>query len=167
MTLNQQKLFKYLASLGILTETTEHEPVHTVEDNRSLRANLNDRHQAAAHIKNLFLKDKKGKLWLIVAHEHKQIDLKILRHEIGAAHLSFGKPDLLHDVLSVLPGSVTPFALIHDQDHQVNVVIDRVLLESAAINCHPLTNAATTLIATKDLLRFIETLGFQLHILEA
>jgi len=160
MEKNQEKLFNYLESLGIQTLTTEHEGVHTVGDNQRIRMSLDARHQNAAHIKNLFLKDKKGKLWLIIAREDCPIDLKQLRHKIGAAHLSFGKPDLLQAVLGVTPGSVTPLALINDRDHQINVVIEQDLSEARAINCHPLSNDATTLISVSDLMLFMEKLGF-------
>ncbi|MEM7289103.1 MAG: YbaK/EbsC family protein, partial [Pseudomonadota bacterium] len=76
---------------------------------------------------------------------------------IGASgRVSFGKPEALMELLGVAPGSVTAFAPINDHENQVNVIIDEPLLRYDLINCHPLTNEATTTISREDLLRFLE-----------
>jgi Ala-tRNA(Pro) deacylase len=80
---------------------------------------------------------------------------------IGAARLSFGKPELLMKVLGVAPGSVTAFAIANDTEGQVSVVVDELLMQHATINCHPLINTATTNIARDDLLRFIRATGHE------
>lgn len=147
-------LFERLSALGIETETKEHAAVHTVEDNQRLRGDL-----TGGHCKNLFLKDKKSQLWLVVALEDRPINMKTLKTQIGAAHLSFGKPDLLVDVLGVHPGSVTPLALFNDVDHQLRVVLDKGLFTFDHVNFHPLENTATTTIRPGDLVRFIEDCG--------
>jgi Ala-tRNA(Pro) deacylase len=110
----KEDLFERLNHLGIKTQTVEHLPAYTVEDAKALRGEL-----LGAHSKNLFLKDKKGQLWLIVCLEDRNINMKTLRDKIGSAHLSFGKPDLLMEVLGVLPGSISPFALINDSELRV------------------------------------------------
>lgn len=145
-----------LSGLGIATRTHEHAPVFTVEESKALRGEL-----PGGHCKNLFLKDKKGALWLLVCLEDRDIDMKDLRHRIGSSHLSFGKPDLLMDVLGVSPGSVTPFALINDRQAQVNVVLDEAMMEAEVLNYHPLTNGMTTAISPSDLLIFIRACGHE------
>ena len=140
--------------LGIATETVEHPPVYTVEEAKALRGEL-----PGAHSKNLFLKDKKGRFWLVVALEDRAVDLKALRHVIGAAPLSFGKPDALLDVLGITPGSVTPFAAINDRDGQVTVVLDAEMLEAEPLNFHPLVNTATTRISADGLVTFLGACG--------
>lgn len=126
----------------------------TVEESRQLRGNL-----PGAHCKNLFLKDKKDQLWLVVVLEERVLDLKELRQHLGAAHLSFGKPEVLQAVLGVTPGAVTPFALINDHAQRVRVALDAHMLQQAWLNYHPLTNAATTTIASADFLRFVQACG--------
>jgi Ala-tRNA(Pro) deacylase len=148
------ELFGRLESLGIATTTTEHAPVFTVEDSADLYARV-----PGAHTKNLFLKDAKDRLWLVIAHHDTAIDLKALPKLIGSARLSFGRADLLQDVLGVSPGSVTAFALMNDTAHRVTAVFDRNLMGYQIINCHPLENTATTSIAREDLLRFIRATG--------
>ena len=109
MAATREELLARLNSLEIKTKTCEHAAVFTVEEARALRGEI-----AGGHCKNLFLKDDKGGLWLIVCLEESQIDLKTAPAKIGSRRLSFGKPDVLMEVLGVEPGSVTPFGLIND-----------------------------------------------------
>jgi Ala-tRNA(Pro) deacylase len=150
-----------LAELGIETTTVDHEAVFTVGESNALHAEI-----AGGHTKNLFLKDAKDRLWLVVAECHSPIDLKALPKAMGSARLSFGKPELLAEVLGVTPGSVTALALINDQDRRVSVVVDRRLMEYEIINCHPLENTATTSLRRDDLIRFIEACGHTPRILD-
>ena len=146
-----EDLLAHLARLGITTGTVRHDPLFTVEESRRLRGSI-----PGTHCKTLFLKDKKGQLWLVVAEEEREVDLKRLPAAIGSARLSFGRPELLWEVLGVRPGSVTPFALINDRDLRVRVVLDAAMMEQPLLNYHPLTNEATTTIRSADLLRFKE-----------
>lgn len=147
-------IFTRLAALGIKTTTVEHQALHTVEESQRFRGEI-----PGGHCKNLFLKDKKQALWLVITLERAVVDLKTLPGRIGAARLSFGKPDLLMNVLGVTPGSVSPFALINDTENRVNVVLDGEMMAQEQLNYHPLSNRATTTIASSDLLRFIEDCG--------
>jgi Ala-tRNA(Pro) deacylase len=150
----RKHLFARLAELGIETETVEHEPVFTVA-----QSSLLERRLPGGHTKNLFLKDKKGRLFLVVALGDAHIELKTLHRALGCDRLSFGKPDLLMAVLGVAPGSVTPFALINDTADRVTVVLDADMMRHERLNYHPLENTATTNIAREDLLKFVRAGG--------
>jgi Ala-tRNA(Pro) deacylase len=113
------------------------------------------------HTKNLFLRDAKGRLFLVVAWTGTTIDLKGLPSRIGSARLSFGNAELMGRHLGVTPGSVTAFAAINDTSGDITVVLDRALLDFATINCHPLENTATTSIARDDLLAFLRATGHE------
>jgi Ala-tRNA(Pro) deacylase len=152
--LSPQQLFDKFAALGIAQRTVEHPPVFTVEEAKALRGNL-----AGHHIKNLFLRNKKEEMWLVVALEDRAVDLKRLGEALGAGRLSFGSPDRLRRVLGVEPGSVTPFALVNDEARVVRLALDRGLSEGGPVNAHPLVNTMTTAIATADLLRLFEATG--------
>jgi Ala-tRNA(Pro) deacylase len=150
----RQRLMERLAELGIETATVDHPPVFSVEDSGELYEKI-----PGGHTKNLFLKDAKSALFLIVAHHRTRVDLKRLPPVIGSARLSFGPADLLQEVMGVKPGSVTAFAVMNDAGQQVRVVLDRNLMDFDTINLHPMENSATTSIARDDLLRFIRATG--------
>jgi len=157
MPATPEDLTDFLAAIGVSTQTVSHPPLFTVEQSRALRGEI-----AGAHTKNLFLKDKKGALFLVVAEESAAIDLKRLHTRIGAAgRLSFGKPEELHEALGVAPGAVTVFGLINDRDRRVNVVLDAGLMARETVNCHPLVNTATTSIGAADLLIFVKATGHE------
>ena len=139
-----------LEALGISTTTVEHPAVFTVKEAKSLRGEL-----SGGHSKNLFLKDKKGQLWLVVTLEDREINLKALRKSIGSAQLSFAKPELLMEVLGLRPGSVSPFGVINDTSGRVNVVLDKALMTYPVLNFHPMINTATTRITPEDLGSFL------------
>lgn len=160
-TATRESLLARLAALNIEASTVEHPPLFTVEDSQKLRGEI-----PGAHSKNLFLKCKKGKLWLVVAQEDADINLKRLHKKIGSGRLSFGRAELLEEALGVKPGSVTPFALINDKTQQVSVVLDEVLMQNETLNFHPLENTATTTIAAQDLLAFIRDCGHEPAILD-
>lgn len=154
MPATREELFERLESLGLQTTTRDHPPVFTVEEAQALRGEI-----PGGHCKNLFLKDDKGNIWLIVCLEDAQIDLKAAPAKIGSRRLSFGKPDLLMEVLGVEPGSVTPFALINDSANRVNVVLDAAMMACDFVSYHPLVNTATTTIRPVDLVTFIKSCG--------
>ncbi len=156
MPLTKEDLFHRLGQLGIATKTIDHPAVFTVAESTSLAAQI-----PGGHTKNLFLKDAKDRLYLVIAQSHTHVDLKTLHKQIGAARLSFGKSDLLMEVLGVPPGSVTAFSLVNDRDRRVSVVVDAALMQYETINCHPLVNTATTNIPRDDLLRFIRSCGHE------
>ena len=118
------------------------------------------------HTKNLFFKYKKGKFWLISALESTKIDLKKLHKRINSARLSFGKEDIMFDILGVRPGSVTPFAIINDKKKQVKLLLDKDMIEKYdTLNFHPLDNTKTTEIKTSDLIKFIRHCGNQFEVI--
>lgn len=150
-------LFALLDRLGIRTTTHEHEAVFTVAESRHVKESI-----PGGHTKNLFLKDRKGRLFLVVALGHAVIDLKAIHPLIGASgRVSFGSGELLEEVWGVKPGSVTPFGAIADPDRRVTVVLDAAMMEHAILNYHPLENTATTSISRDDLVLFLKATGHE------
>jgi Ala-tRNA(Pro) deacylase len=149
------QLFAFLDSLGIVHKTVKHPPLFTVEQSRALRGQI-----PGGHTKNLFLRDKKYAITLVVALEHAEIDLKSLHRRLGATgRFSFGSADLLRETLGVEPGAVTPFGAINDEACRVTVVLDAPMMECEILNYHPLVNTMTTSIARDDLVKFLEATG--------
>ncbi|MBC8440624.1 MAG: prolyl-tRNA synthetase associated domain-containing protein [Deltaproteobacteria bacterium] len=151
MLKTQEELLNVLTQINIEYKNHEHPAVYTVEE-----ADLHHGGIEGAHSKNLFFKDKKKNLFLVVTLSEKTIIIKEMAKKINAKSPSFGKPDLLAQVLGVIPGSVTPFALVNAQNHDIKVILDKDLMENKLLNFHPLVNTATTTIASKDLIKFLD-----------
>jgi Ala-tRNA(Pro) deacylase len=150
-------LFAFLDRLGIPHSTVQHEALFTVEQSQALRGRI-----PGAHTKNLFLKDKKGALYLVTALEDAAIELKSLHNRVGArGRFSFGSAGQLREALGVEPGSVTPFGALNDSERRVTIVLDADLMRHDPINAHPLTNTMTTTLARDDLVRFLRETGHE------
>ncbi|MER9969597.1 prolyl-tRNA synthetase associated domain-containing protein [Mesorhizobium sp. M0060] len=162
MPKTEADLFAFLAELGIEVSTRRHPPLFTVADSQALRGEI-----AGGHTKNLFLKDKKDNFFLVSVGEEAIVDFKQIHHLIGAAgRVSFGRPEMLMELLGIVPGAVTVFGLINDTEQRVKVVLDEDLMSHAVVNAHPLTNEATTSIAAADLVKFVEATGHDAVILK-
>ena len=149
--LGSEELMRRLDALGIAHRTARHAPVYTVAESRKLRAGF-----PGGHSKNLFLRNKKGHMWLVTCLEDRRIDLKELAERLEAGRFSFASADRLMRYLGVVPGAVTPFAVVNDRAGAVNMVVDAGLLAHDPLNFHPLDNAMTTAVSAEDLLRFLE-----------
>lgn len=161
MLTTKDEILARLEAMGIAARTHRHPPVFTVEEARAHTHGL-----PGGHCKNLFLKDKKDRLWLVTCLDERRVDLNRLSKLLGAARFSFGRAELLRETLGVSPGSVTPLALVNDADGRVTAVLDAGLLAHDEVNCHPLENDATTVLASADLLRFLRATGHEPVILD-
>jgi Ala-tRNA(Pro) deacylase len=151
------ELLAFLDKLGIASETVEHPPLYTVEDSQKLRGDI-----PGGHVKNLFLKDKKSRLFLLVLEEETVVDLKRVHEKIGAqGRVSFGSAELLEEVWGVKPGAVTPFGAINDAGGRVTVVLGAGMMRHERLNFHPLVNTRTTGIKSRDLTKFLRATGHE------
>ncbi len=151
------ELIAFLDRLGIATATVEHPPLFTVEDSQRLRGEI-----PGGHTKNLFVKDKKSRLFLLVLGEETLVDLKRVHEKIGAqGRVSFGSAELLEEVWGVKPGAVTPFGAINDGACRVTVVLDEDMMRHERLNFHPLVNTRTTGLAAADLVKFLRATGHE------
>ncbi len=150
------ELLDLLAELGIEATTHRHEPVFTVEEAQAAKGNL-----PGAHTKNLFVRDKKGRMWIVVALHDRDLDLLALSNTLrerglATGRLSFGSRERLMRFLGLTPGAVSPFALVNDHGGKVRIALDEGLRNQEVWNAHPLTNEMTTALRTEDMLRFLE-----------
>ncbi|MFZ5617368.1 MAG: prolyl-tRNA synthetase associated domain-containing protein [Pseudomonadota bacterium] len=163
MAKTRAELFEFLDAQGLAHQTVEHRPIFTVEEGRGLKASM-----PGGHSKNLFLKDKKGRFFLAVAHCDTEVDIVGYGRVAGAkGRLSFARPEQMTEMLGVAPGSVTPFALINDTARALTeVAVDRALFNWSAVWFHPLENNASTTVSPADLLRFIRACGHEPRIVD-
>ena len=152
--IREARLYDTFRQLGIAWATVEHAAVFTVEESDAVLTRI-----PGGHTKNLFLKDKRDGLWLVVVRAHLTVDLPALAKQLGAPRFSFGSAELLEATLGITPGSVTPFALMNDAAHAVTPVLDAAMLELDPVNFHPMRNDRTTAIAPSDIIRFVKACG--------
>ncbi len=143
-----------IESLGMKHQTQVHEPLYTVEEAKQV-----NHEKPGAHTKNLFLRNKKGRMVLLVVEQDRMIDLKGLRDklQLTGGHLSFASTDRLTKFLGVVPGSVSPLALINDHSNKVQVYIEKSLIEQEWIYMHPCRNTHTTRMRCDDLLTLLDS----------
>src|SRR5271170_6321909 len=157
MPTSPDDLLDYLASLSIAAETVDHPALHTIEDSQALRGDI-----PGGHTKNLFVKDRRNRLFLLVLGETTVVDLKRVHEKIGAqGRVSFGSAELLEQVWGVRPGAITPFGAINDQAGKVRVVLDETMMRHQRLNFHPLVNTRTTGLASADLVKFLRATGHE------
>ena len=150
-----------LRTLGVDYSLHHHKPLFTVADGLEIEAGIPGR-----HCRNLFVRDKKEKMFLVTALNETALDLKKLAPAIEADRLSFGSPDRLWRMLGVRPGSVCPFAIMNAPVGEVRLVLDEEMMRQERINFHPLDNTMTLGLSPQDLLKFVDSTGHTPHILE-
>ncbi len=145
-----------LVSLAIPFAEHEHAAVFTVAESRQLDAGF-----PGAHTKNLFLKDAGGAFWLVTVPAEARVDLKALPQAIGSKRVSFAKPEDMHRLLGITPGSVTPLAMINAAPGSVMVVLEEGLATAERIYVHPLRNTGTLGLAGSEVLSLLRHWGHE------
>lgn len=156
-----EQLFDALRALSIPYTLHHHPAVFTVAESTAL-----DRDLPGVHCRNLFVRDKKEKMFLVSAANETKIDLKKLEGLLECGRLSFGSPERLWAHLGVRPGSVCPYAVVNDRAGLVNVVLDAYMMQGELVNFHPLLNTMTIAVRPDDLVKFIRSTGHEPRIMD-
>lgn len=150
-----------LGKIGIKFELHHHKAVFSVGEADEVDAAI-----PGAHTRNLFLRDKKGNMFLVTLMAHTKIDLNKLAQLLGMGRISFGSPERLMTYLGVAPGSVTPFSILNDVNKKVTLVLDAEMMTQDVINFHPLINTMTVGLKPDDLLKFLEHINVSPKIID-
>ena len=156
-----ETLLAYLNALSIDFTLYHHKAVFTVAESNAI-----DEEIPGTHCRNLFLRDRKKKNFLLVLQNDTPVDIKKLPEILGCDKLSFGSPERLWEHLGVRPGSVCPYAIINDKNSDVEIFLDAAMLKTERVNYHPLVNTMTISTTPQNLLRFIESCGHTAHIVD-
>lgn len=156
-----EALLAQLEAMGITYDLHHHEAVFTVAESEKLDASI-----PGVHCRNLFLRDKKKKNYLVVLRNETLVDIKKLQPVLGSDRLSFGSAERLWEYLGVRPGSVCPFAITNDKNSDVTIFLDKAMMAGDIVNYHPLINTMTVSLKPADLVTFIETTGHEAHIID-
>ena len=160
--LSPKEFIKLFNDKGYDYDLHKHKALFTVEDSNKFRGNIK-----GAHSKNLFLKNKKNKFYLISCEEFTDINLKRISNFLHLGNVSFAKEEYLIDLLGVKPGSVTPFALLNDIENSVVFYLEEKLYKSNFINFHPLTNTETITLKCDTFIEFMIENNKKIHIFSA
>jgi Ala-tRNA(Pro) deacylase len=155
------QLLALFDDLGISYRVYDHAPIFTVQEGVHLKESI-----PGVHCRNLFLRDKKEIMYLVVLTNETMVDLKGLEKLLNCGRLSFGSPERLWKYLGITPGSVCPFTVINDKNHEVTVILDAKMMAAEAVSYHPLDNRQTVNLTPADLLEFFAHTGHKPIILD-
>ncbi len=153
---NPEKLLGALTEMSVPHKVYEHAAVFTVAEANEVSDKF-----PGTHTRNLFLRDKKERMFLVTLRHETPIDLKKLSDFLGVSRLSFGSPERLWTYLGVTPGSVTPFAILNDAEKKVKLVLEQGMMQTDIINVHPLINTMTVGISAQGMMQVFENFGVE------
>ena len=153
-----KELLAKLNDLKIHYQKYDHPPLFTVKDAKKYQKKM-----IGTHVKNLFLRDKKKRNFLLVAEQDTQINMKTLHKKIESDRLSFASPARLWQILGVRPGAVSPLALINDREKSVTLLLQDILQSEQQIYFHPLVSDMTIGVKLCELIYFFNFTGHQAH----
>ena len=156
-----QNLLKQLDDWQITYDLHHHRAVYTVEESQDVDAMI-----SGTACRNMFLADKKKRMFLISLANETKVDLKKLPDVLGCGRLSFGSPDRLWRYLGVRPGSVCPFSIINDTEKQVTLILDHWMMQQERVNFHPLLNTMTVGLVPHGLTTFVKNLDHPFQIVD-
>lgn len=151
----------YLQSNGITYTKHEHPAVYTCEEAEEHCSNI-----PGLPCKNILLKNKKGTAYaLVVLPAKKRADLQYICHVLDQKKMSFASAERLKEKLSLEPGSVSPFGLLNNADHDVSALVDKEVYDADIVSFHPNRNTAT-LELTQDMFhKFLESIENEVKII--
>ncbi len=161
LPLKPDELLETLEKQGIDFRLHRHEPIFTVAEGEHLKESI-----PGTHCRNLFVRDKKQNMFLVVAANETRIDMKKLQKVLDCGRLSFGSADRLWENLGITPGSVCPFCIANDTDKNVRIILDHDMMQSEIVNYHPMDNAMTIGITPADLIRYIRETGHEPEVVD-
>jgi len=163
LPVSSDALLAQLDDWGLAYTLHEHVPLRTVAEAKAVEAAMQPPGEAAFRIKNLYLRDKKKRNYLVTLQQDREIDLKTLGAELGGGKLSFGSPDRLLENLGIRPGAVSPLAMVTGTEKNVQFYIDSAAQAAEVIYMHPLVNDRTIAMRQSDVMRFFDHIGCEVN----
>ncbi|SHF07951.1 Ala-tRNA(Pro) deacylase [Ruegeria intermedia] len=159
LPLSSDALLAQLDDWGLPYRLHSHVPLRTVEESKAVEDQFMVPGENALRLKNLYLRDKKKRNYLVTLEQSREIDLKALGAELGVGNLSFGSADRLMQNLGIRPGAVSPLAMINGVGNDVRFFMDDAARRADVIYMHPLVNDRTVAMARDDLMAFFDRTG--------
>lgn len=156
-----QQIAKKLQELGITYNVVDHPPVFTTEQADSYIKELE-----GVWTKSMFLTNKKKtQYYLLIMDDKKRLDMADFKVQVGADRIRMASLDSLVEKMNLPAGTVSPFGLLNNEEKDIHVYFDKDIISDDAMTFHPNTNEKTIFIKSKDLFRFLKSIGFTYEIL--
>lgn len=156
-----QQVAKKLQELGITYDVVEHPPALTTEQADSYIEGLK-----GVRTKSMFLTNKKKtQYYLLIMDDKKPLDMDDFKEQVGANRIRMASLDSLAEKMNLPAGTVSPFGLLNNEEKDIHVYFDQDIVSEEIMTFHPNTNEKTIFIKSKDLFRFLKSIGFTYEIL--
>ena len=151
-----QQVANTLQELGITFDVGEHPPVFTTEQADSYIEGME-----GVRTKSMFLTNKKKtQYYLLIMDDKKRLDMDDFKVQVGANRIRMASLDSLAEKMNLPAGTVSPFGLLNNEEKDIHVYFDKDIVSEDVMTFHPNTNEKTIFIKSKDLFRFLESIGF-------
>ena len=140
----------------------EHEPVLTTEQADAFIEGIE-----GVRTKSMFLTNKKKtQFYLLIMDDKKTLDMDLFKELVSANRIRMASTDSLFDKMLLPAGTVSPFGLLNNKEKDIQVYFDKEIMSEKRMSFHPNTNEKTLFLDAVDLLRFLEAIGYEFHIIE-
>ena len=156
-----QQVANKLQELGIPFDVVEHPPAFTTEQADSYIEGIE-----GVRTKTMFLTNKKKtQYYLLIMDDQKSLDMDLFKDLVSANRIRMASSDSLFEKMQLPPGTVSPFGLLNNEEKDIHVYFDQDIVSEEIMTFHPDTNEKTIFIKSKDLFRFLKSIGFTYEIL--
>ena len=157
-----QKVADRLNELGIIFQIVEHEPALTTEQADRFIEGIE-----GVRTKTMFLTNKKKRnFYLVIMDDAKRLDMDVFKEIVEEKQIKMTSAETLNDKMMLLPGVVSPFGLLNNEDKDIRVYVDQEIVSEERMSFHPNTNEKTIFINTQDLFTFLKAIGYEPHVIE-
>ena len=157
-----QKVADTLNELGITFQIVEHEPALTTEQADHFIEGIE-----GVRTKTMFLTNKKKRnFYLVIMDDAKRLDMDVFKEFVEEKQIKMASAETLNDKMMLLPGTVSPFGLLNNEDKDIQVYVDQEIVSEERMSFHPNTNEKTIFINTQDLFTFLKAIGYEPHVIE-
>ena len=151
-----QQVANTLQELEITFDVVEHPPVFTTEQADSYIEGME-----GVRTKSMFLTNrKKTQYYLLIMDDQKSLDMDLFKDLVSANRIRMASADSLYEKMQLPAGTVSPFGLLNNEEKDILVYFDKDIVSEDIMTFHPNTNEQTIFIKSKDLFRFLESIGF-------
>lgn len=156
------RVYELLDKLEIPYEYIDHEAAFTMEACEAIDKAL----APAAICKNLFLcNTQKTKFYLLMIRGDKKFKTKEISSQINSPRLSFAPEEFMEKFLDITPGSVSVMGLMNDTNNSVRLLIDKDIINSEYVGCHPCINTSSLRLKVNDLTeKFLKAINHEYNI---